>query len=110
MQLFDHTRRYTNELLLTFHTKRIFSSLCVDIEAEYTFRLHKEIVPLRLQPRYYPDGWLGALTGSKLVFDFSDANNYDVMYSELVRELGSRGLADDTACMYFKLTMNAMNE
>jgi len=40
-------------------------------EAEYTFRLHKPIIPLRLEARYCPDGWLGALCGNNLIYDFS---------------------------------------
>lgn len=60
-------------------------------EAEYTFRLHKDIIALRLQPRYYPDGWLGALVGNKLVFDFSNWDRYDMSFKSLVKELGDRG-------------------
>ena len=39
----------------------LFLRLFTISEAEYTFRLRKDIVPLLLQPRYAADGWLGAM-------------------------------------------------
>lgn len=60
-------------------------------EAEYTFRLHKHYVPLRLQQGYYPDGWLGALAGSKLVFDCSVPSKYEDSIRNLVKELSVHG-------------------
>ena len=61
------------------------------IEAEYTFRLRKRIVPLRLQPDYFPDGWLGALAGSKLVIDCSLQSKFEESVRNLVKELGNAG-------------------
>ena len=60
-------------------------------EAEYGLRLKKDVIPLRLQPRYHPDGWLGRLVGSKLAFDFTSEDNIDNMMPNLVRELNARG-------------------
>ncbi|XP_077984441.1 uncharacterized protein LOC144439064 isoform X2 [Glandiceps talaboti] len=60
-------------------------------EAEYTYKLHKEFIPLRVQSGYSPDGWLGILIGTKLYFDFSDPNNLETMMPNLIRELGDRG-------------------
>ena len=60
-------------------------------EAEYTFRLRKPIIPLRLQQGYYPDGWLGAMTGSKLVFDCSVAVKYEDSIKHLVKEIATLG-------------------
>ena len=54
-------------------------------------RLHKEVIPLKLQPRYHPDGWLGRLIGTKLAFDFTSEDNIDNMMPNLVRELNNRG-------------------
>lgn len=70
-------------------------------EADYTFRLKKKIVPIRLQPRYYPDGWLGLMVGSKLVTDFSDAAKSQESFRHLVKELGhnSKGTADEVDCV-----------
>ena len=63
----------------------------VYVEAEYTFRLRKKIVPLRLQPKYYPDGWLGILVGSKLVFDCSLQEKIEDSIRHLIRELTNVG-------------------
>lgn len=60
-------------------------------EAEYAIRLRKEVIPLKLQPRYHPDGWLGRLVGSKLAFDFTSEDNIDNMMPNLIRELNARG-------------------
>ena len=69
----------------------IVSHVFVTSEAEYTFRLRKRVIPLRLQVGYYPDGWLGALTGSKLVFDCSLASKLEESVRSLIRELGNDG-------------------
>ena len=45
--------------------------LFIITEAEYAYRLRKDIIPLLGQDGYVPDGWLGAFVGSRLHFDFS---------------------------------------
>ncbi|XP_019630155.1 PREDICTED: uncharacterized protein LOC109474307 [Branchiostoma belcheri] len=60
-------------------------------EAEYTHKLRKDIVPLRLQPRYDPDGWLGALVGMKLYFDLSTEDRMNENMDGFIKELGDRG-------------------
>ncbi|ELT88039.1 hypothetical protein CAPTEDRAFT_72731, partial [Capitella teleta] len=62
-------------------------------EAEYTFKLGKAIVPLRMQKRYSPDGWLGALLGNRLFFDFSVDDHFPSSFQGLLKELGDKGLA-----------------
>ena len=39
-------------------------------EAEYTFTIGKPFIPLILQEKYKPDGWLGILLGAKIFIDF----------------------------------------
>jgi hypothetical protein len=56
-------------------------------EAEYTFRLHKSIIPLRLENRYYPDGWLGALCGNNLIYDFSVPIKFEDSMTGLIGSL-----------------------
>ncbi|GFR88272.1 hypothetical protein ElyMa_002513400 [Elysia marginata] len=46
-------------------------------EAEYMFQLRKDYIPLMCQKRYRPDGWLGAILGAKLFFDFSGKYPYE---------------------------------
>jgi len=60
----------------------------LDAEAEYTFRLHKPIIPLRLEQRYLPDGWLGALCGNNLIYDFSVPAKFEDSFIGLTNGLG----------------------
>lgn len=60
-------------------------------EAEYTFQLHKDIIPLMMDYRYKPDGWLGLIVGSKFWIDFSDRHKVDTNVDKLIKELGGRG-------------------
>ena len=41
-------------------------------EAEYTYSQRKDIIPLLLQQGYVPDGWLGALVGTRIYVDLTD--------------------------------------
>jgi len=63
-------------------------------EAEYTFRLHKPIIPLRLEDRYTPDGWLGALCGNNLIYDFSLAAKYQDSLHGLINGLARHTVTD----------------
>ena len=65
-------------------------------EAEYAYKLRKCVVPLRLEPGYVPNGWLGIIVGTRLYFDFTSERNYDHLIQSLVKELGSRGRLFDT--------------
>ncbi|CAH1238555.1 Hypp5602 [Branchiostoma lanceolatum] len=60
-------------------------------EAEYTFQLRKQIVPLMMEAKYKPDGWLGAILGAKLYFDFSAQHKFEDSIGKLTKELGQRG-------------------
>ncbi|XP_018619019.1 uncharacterized protein LOC108941064 isoform X1 [Scleropages formosus] len=58
-------------------------------EAEYTFELRKEIIPLMMEQNYKPDGWLGALLGTKLWIDFSEQCNFEESIKQLIRDIKS---------------------
>ncbi|KAL4613337.1 hypothetical protein GN956_G22622 [Arapaima gigas] len=58
-------------------------------EAEYTFELRKEIIPLMMEQNYKPDGWLGALLGAKLWIDFSKHCNFEESIKQLIRDINS---------------------
>ena len=60
-------------------------------EAEYTFQLRKEIVPIMMQRKYTADGWLGMLLGSKLYINFGGKFSFEHAYSLLLKELKDRG-------------------
>ncbi|KAI8503143.1 hypothetical protein Bbelb_189640 [Branchiostoma belcheri] len=63
-------------------------------EAEYTFQLRKDIVPLMMESHYKPDGWLGMILGAKLYIDFSGTQAFDSAMAKLIKELGVRGRED----------------
>ncbi|XP_041356433.1 uncharacterized protein LOC121373745 [Gigantopelta aegis] len=60
-------------------------------EAEYTFQLRKDYIPLMMQKKYRPDGWLGLILGAKLFFDFSGKYPFEKSMSGLLKELRGRG-------------------
>ncbi|XP_052084596.1 uncharacterized protein LOC127721827 isoform X2 [Mytilus californianus] len=57
------------------------------LESEYTYRCGKEFIPLMVQKYYKPDGWLGALLGTKLFIDFSGKYQFEPKWNELIKEL-----------------------
>lgn len=44
-----------------------------------------------LQKRYRPDGWLGAILGAKLYFDFSGKYPFEKTFQGMAKELRGRG-------------------
>ncbi|XP_070538017.1 uncharacterized protein [Ptychodera flava] len=80
-------------VVLICYTQKYKDSPSCRTEAEYTYRLQKPFVPLKIQQNYQPDGWLGILLGTKLYFDFSSPSKLDQEMPKLVKELGKRGLA-----------------
>jgi len=60
-------------------------------EAEYTYKLGKDIIPLMMQPNYKPDGWLGILLGTKFWIDFHSKHVVKPGVTKLIKELGGRG-------------------
>eukprot|EP00033_Pygsuia_biforma_P002700 GCRY01002982.1.p1 GENE.GCRY01002982.1~~GCRY01002982.1.p1 ORF type:complete len:685 (+),score=124.67 GCRY01002982.1:99-2153(+) len=70
------------------------------LEAEYAFSSGKRIVPLMVEADYTADGWLGALVGSKLFFDFTmpltltNADDTPYLTDPVFREVASRLLRE----------------
>ncbi|XP_039269908.2 uncharacterized protein LOC120344676 [Styela clava] len=64
-------------------------------EGDYAYKLRTPIIPIRTEVGYKPDGWLGALIGSKYYYDFSNPMVFDAMFSKLVEELGNNGKCDE---------------
>ena len=60
-------------------------------EAEYTYKLGKDIIPLMMQRNYKPDGWLGMLVGTKFRIDFHSKHVMEHGVTKLIKELGGRG-------------------
>ena len=65
-------------------------------EAEYAYRLQKDIIPLMMQRNYTADGWLGILVGTKLWIDFQTKQVINSGVAKLIKELGGRGKDLDT--------------
>ena len=60
-------------------------------EAEYTYKLGKDIIPLMMQRNYKPDGWLGFLLGTKFWIDFHSKTVVKPGVTKLIKELGGTG-------------------
>lgn len=56
------------------------------IEAKYTLALRKPYVPLKLQSKYQPRGWLGMLLNYKIFIDFAD-KPFEDSYNLLLKEI-----------------------
>ncbi|KAL3855661.1 hypothetical protein ACJMK2_014868 [Sinanodonta woodiana] len=54
------------------------------LEAEYAHKLNKNIIPLKMERRYEPDGWLGILTGTQLYYEFSGKYPFEVKLKDLL--------------------------
>ncbi|MGH0132218.1 UNVERIFIED_CONTAM: hypothetical protein FKN15_021639, partial [Acipenser sinensis] len=57
-------------------------------EAEYSFQLRKEMIPLMMQRNYKPDGWLGAVLGTKLWVDFTQKSIFEESMNQLIKLIG----------------------
>jgi hypothetical protein len=55
-------------------------------EAKYTLALRKPYVPLKLQSKYQPRGWLGMLLNYKIFIDFAD-KPFEDSYNLLLKEI-----------------------
>ncbi|KAL3859214.1 hypothetical protein ACJMK2_009443 [Sinanodonta woodiana] len=73
-------------VLVCFSEKYKLSQNC-RAEAEYAFHKQKEIIPLKMQAGYNPDGWLGILIGSKLYYEFSETFHFDEKVKDLLHAI-----------------------
>ena len=55
-------------------------------------------MPLLLQHRYDPDGWLGIIKGNKLHFDFSVEAKFEPSLQGLLKEIAVIGQCDVIEC------------
>eukprot|EP01047_Picozoa_sp_COSAG01_P073196 COSAG01_NODE_11859_length_1846_cov_2.024614_1_plen_103_part_00 len=66
------------------------------LEAQYAFQQKKDMVPLMMEERYSPSGWLGMLLGVRLWYGFcglvlESEEAFKGKIDELCRELGEHG-------------------
>lgn len=80
-------------LILICFSQRYKESPNCRMEAEYTLQQKKNLIPLKFQDQYSPDGWLGMTIGTKLWFDFSKLELFDKSGEGLVREIERKGVS-----------------
>eukprot|EP00051_Salpingoeca_urceolata_P029183 m.489174 g.489174 ORF g.489174 m.489174 type:complete len:563 (+) comp26461_c0_seq1:107-1795(+) len=68
-------------------TPRYKQSESCRTEGEYAFAMRKKVIPLMAEQGYRPDGWLGALLGTKLWYDMSDPEKRETKLQEMLGEL-----------------------
>ncbi|KAL6758370.1 TIR domain-containing protein [Haematococcus lacustris] len=68
-------------------SKKYKESQACRTEAEYAFQLKKRIIPVMMELGYRPNGWLGALLGTKLYYDMCDRRAIPDKVTQLEREL-----------------------
>jgi len=56
-------------VILIFLSSNYKESQACRTEAEYTYKLKKEVICIMAEDNYQPRGWLGALLGNKLFYD-----------------------------------------
>ncbi|KAL3855723.1 hypothetical protein ACJMK2_014928 [Sinanodonta woodiana] len=56
-------------------------------EAEYAFQLKKEVVALKMEPNYKPNGWLGFIVGADLFYDFGGKYIFKTKCEELLKRM-----------------------
>ncbi|CAF2608193.1 unnamed protein product [Rotaria sp. Silwood2] len=57
-------------------------------ELTYACKKRKRLIPLRLQEKYDPDGWLGLISAELLYIDFTK-KDFDTNYQSLLKEIES---------------------
>jgi len=77
-------------VVLVCFSERYKQSQNCRMEANYAFQRGVDVVPLKMQQNYVPDGWLGLMIASKLYIDFSEDSTFKAQFNILMRELKVR--------------------
>ncbi|OWF54050.1 uncharacterized protein LOC110445638 [Mizuhopecten yessoensis] len=78
------------QIVLICYSEKYKESKNCRTEAQYAYQVNKEIVPILMQTKYKPEGWLGILVGSKLFFEFTNKYPFESKIRDLIRELENR--------------------
>ncbi len=80
-----------SELMVICYSEGYKRSANCRMEAEYGYKTGKNMLFVRVQPRFRPDGWLGLLLAASLYYDISgelfEANSLKVL-QEVKRKMG----------------------
>nr|CAB3262761.1 uncharacterized protein LOC100182841 [Phallusia mammillata] len=71
-------------------TERYKNSDPCRTESEYAYKLSKPIVPLLLEPKYKPNGWLGALLGMQLYVDISHEDWMEKKFPNVLQKINAK--------------------
>ncbi|XP_061174816.1 uncharacterized protein LOC133183961 [Saccostrea echinata] len=74
-------------IILVCYSEKYKDSQNCRTEAEYAYSQKKEIIPLLMERGYKATGWLGAMIGAKLFYDFSGKYDFDRKFGELYTAL-----------------------
>ena len=59
-------------------------------EAEFVLACEKPVVPIMLQRRYKPNGWLGHMTNGLAPVAFNGKQTFEHSYDQLLKEIRER--------------------
>ncbi|CAF5114388.1 unnamed protein product, partial [Rotaria sp. Silwood1] len=77
-----------SEIVLFGMTEKYRQSDNCRKELTYACKKRKRLIPLRLQEKYDPDGWLGLISAELLYIDFTK-KDFDTNYQNLLKEIES---------------------
>lgn len=81
----------SSDIILYCITEKYSQSPHCQKEAEYAFVQQKIMIPLLLQAKYKPTGWLGLLLGASLYIDFTK-NEFNENYQKLKKEIETNAI------------------
>ncbi|KAF6039146.1 hypothetical protein EB796_002544 [Bugula neritina] len=73
-----------SSLVLIFFSEAYKNSTNCRAEAEYVFEQRRPFLPVQVQPKYVPNGWLGILLGTRYRYCLTKADRYDLEVSSLL--------------------------
>jgi len=77
----------SSSIVLVCMSRKYKESANCRLEGEYAFRKRKIIIPLMMQSKWEPDGWLGAILGTKLYFRFTSPDQFQSSITGVLKEL-----------------------
>jgi hypothetical protein len=85
-------------IVLVCMSKAYRHSRACQAEGEYAYTRQRHIIPLKMQSKYNPDGWLGLLVGAKMYIDFTK-HDFDLAYVKLLKEIESYQSSNRKTCI-----------
>ncbi|XP_062594967.1 uncharacterized protein LOC134256336 [Saccostrea cucullata] len=77
-------------IILVCYSEKYKDSQNCRTEAEYAYSQKKEIIPLLMEKGYKATGWLGAMIGAKLFYDFSGKYDFERKLGELLAAISGK--------------------